>query len=173
MFCFNLIVLMGLICFIHLLIIFTLLMIIDLKIPLCHMCHFTFIVKVLIVIPTIMSQFHYRQFPESVKQSWHIAGTTHPRFFSIQTLFFICSSFVFRYLRTHLNLHWVPGLQIPLIISHRDTSILCVGRSAVVIHWRQAVEQKAGQVRIRHTSERGSRLGLLPSSSAGRLTVIA
>lgn len=36
MFCFNLIVLMGLICFIHLLIIFTLLMIIDLKIPLCH-----------------------------------------------------------------------------------------------------------------------------------------
>lgn len=86
----------------------------------------------------------------------------------------ISCSFVFRYLKTHLTfIEFLVCTQIPLIISHKDTSILRVGRSAVVIHWRQAVEQKAGQVRIRHTSERSSRLGLLPSSSAGRLTVIA
>lgn len=61
MFCFNQTVLIGrILSFIHLVIISTLLMIIDLKISLCYMCHFTFIVKVQIVIPIILSQFHYR-----------------------------------------------------------------------------------------------------------------
>lgn len=87
-----------------------------------------------------------------------------------------CSTqpFVFRYLMTHLTFYWVPGLQTDLphyLLQRHKRTAGWIPHCSNTLETSRRTKGWTGS--IRHTSELGSRLRLPPSSSAGRLTVIA